>query len=558
MATQMLKPKCPYCNKLVHEKGRDTFGNELWISLECGHTIIQDALVSTEVNIVSSDGKRPFPFQMEDVAFLEAADCNGLCNDEPGLGKTVVECILLSRNPALLPALIVVNSGLRIQWFTEIFRWTGIAAQVISKSTEQPFFEFFKIVIVSLDTLRLIRPDVKVESDWDKEKRKMAGKKPRKTTPLWSDETCAQFKHICVDESQRVKNAGSSRTQALRLIAKLANDGKKARVICLSGTPIEKHAGEYFVTLNLVRPEIFNNESTYQLQHCEINKVTGKIGGLKNPTRFRELTKDFIIRHKTDDVAPELPKVFRQFRLADIEGDELEAYIKIVKEFNEYMDDEDLIKTPNGILAFLTRMRHITGVAKVNAAVEFVEEFLLGSEPERKLVIFTQHILAAQLLTAKLSQLCTDGAFAQPLSFHAGLNAYQRVALVEEFKKPGNRIMVASTGASGTGVDGLQEYCHDCLIMERQWNPSTEEQAEGRFRRFQKMTAYADRVNAVYLIAAGTIDDFFTDIVEVKRRNVKQTLDGEEITWDETSLIMQLAGVLKAKGLQKWSLASKF
>jgi len=414
-----------------------------------------------------------------------------------------------------------------------------------------------------MDTLRLLRADCKPSSDHDVIIAQSKGRElPKEPRIIWTDEICAKFKFIVVDESQHIKNPGSSRTKALRKIIAASNDGKKARVICMSGTNIEKHAGEYFMTLNLVRPEIFSNQSQFQIQHCEINPISGKIMGLKNPARFKELTRDFIIRYKREDVLPDLPKVFRQFRLAEMEGNELDAYVKVVKEFQEAMDDPERPMLPTDILGFLSKMRHITGIAKVNAAVGFVEEFLL--ESERKLVIFRHHDIASAALLKKLEKLCKYGdpnvkdgdprakvlnLFNPPLDLHSGLNLDQRSALIDEFRKPENRIAVMSTLAAGEGLN--LQFCSDCLIMERQWNPSKEEQAEGRFPR---PGSEADKINAHYLIAAGTIDDFLTEIVESKRRNVAQTLDGVELEWDEKSLIGELARVLSVKGLKKWSL----
>lgn len=551
MPKTILQTKCEYCGKIAKEVSRDTLGSEIWITLECGHTLMHDALqTEKELEIVSSDGRMLFPFQKHTVEFMEAADCNGMILHEQGLGKTVIACALLKRNwKDLTPCLIVVKSGLRAQWFAELFRWTGQAAQVITSSKELPYFDFFDIILVSIDTLRLLRPDIKVISDWDIVKAEANGRKLEKNRPIrWTDDICARFKSVIVDESQKIKNPGASRTQALRKIVSAANNGQKARVIPMSGTNIEKHAGEFFVTLNLCRPELFPHQSTYQIQHCEINPLSGRIMGLKNPERFRELTKDFIIRYKREEVLPDLPKVFRQFRLAEMEGGELEAYIKIVKEFQEAMEDPERPMIPTDILGFLAKMRHITGIAKVNAALEFVEEFLL--ESERKLVIFLHHQMAGAILMKKLELLCKEGAFAPPLQLHSALNMEQRSATVEEFKEPESRLLVASTMVAGEGLN--MQFCSDCLIMERQWNPSTEEQAEGRFPR---PGSTADKINAHYLIAAGTIDDFLTDIVESKRRNITQTLDGKEIEWDERSLVMELAKVIQTKGLKKWKLS---
>jgi SNF2 family DNA or RNA helicase len=564
MSKTILQKECPFCHKIFKELGRDVFGKDVLILGECGHTLVVPVVESTEYDMVSSDGRRPFPFQIEGVKFLEAAGCNGLLLDEQGLGKTVQECLLLSRNQHLFPALIIVKSGLRAQWFAEIFRWTGRAAQVVTGSRELPLFEFFDIVIVSMDSLRLLRPDVEVVSEYDNAVRVKAGKKPKVNTPVWTDEICSHFKHICVDEGHKLKNPGSKRTMAFRKILAAANGGQKAPLVWMTGTNIEKNADEFFVSLNAVRPEMFYSHASFRLNYVDIDRETGRIGGLKNYEQFKERTKDFIIRRLRADVLPDLPKIFRQFRLAEMEGDELKAYIKIVKEFQEFMD-EDGPHIPTDILGYLAKMRHITGIAKINAACEFVEEFLLeagmsaydynGTEVNapRKIVIFAHHKLAMDILMTRLETLCKEGGYAPPLLLSADLDAMtQRPALIEEFRKPENRIMIASTLASAEGLN--LQFCSDCLIMERQWNPSTEEQAEARFPRPGSTAA---RVNAHYLIAAGTIDDFLTELVEQKRRNVAQALDGKEMTWDEKSLIGELSNALRTKGLKRWNLQGR-
>lgn len=569
MAKTTLTFKCPNpkCGKMGREKDRLEMDGEIWIELECGHTFVKTALNTEDVTITSSDGRSPFPFQMFSAKFMEDADCNGLILHEQGLGKTVIECLLLKRNPDLRPALIVVKSGLRAQWFAEVVRWTGMIPQVITSSKEKPYFDMFDVVIVSIDTLRLLRPDVKEVTAAEVAIATLKGKQVKEKKAVWTDEICARFKHVCVDESQHIKNAGSARTQALRKIVRAANDGNKARVICMSGTNIEKHAGEYFVTLNLVAPMMFPVQAQYYMQDVEMNS-DGEPGGLKNPAWFKEKTKDFIIRYKREDVLPDLPKVFRQFRLAEMEGDELAAYIKVVKEFQQMMDDPEVNVSQTDILGYLSKMRHITGVAKVPAAIRFCEEFLL--ESERKLVVFIHHKQAGAILEGKLRRLCETGnadmalgeksddddsetlkgpIFEPPLYLHSGLTMEQRTQLVEEFKLPGKRIMIASTLASGEGLN--LQFCSDCLIMERQWNPSKEEQAEGRFPR---PGSTADKINAHYLIAAGTIDDFLTEIVEYKRRNVSQTLDGKDIAWEEQSLMVELTDALRTRGLRKWGI----
>lgn len=558
-----LQEKCPYCVKkgkdiVAKEIGRDVIGTDWFILLECGHTLIKPvAKESDEYDMVSSDGYRPYPFQVDGVKFIERNECSGMILDEQGLGKTIQECLLLSRNHHLFPTLIIVKSGLRAQWFSQLFRWTGKAAQVITSGREQPLFEFFDIVIVSLDTLRLIRPDCNPISEVEQERMKARGKRVPSQKPVWSDETCGRFAHICVDESHKIKNPKSSRTKAFQIIAELAGRTKPTRrvpMVMLSGTNIEKHSGEFFVTLNAIRPEMFYDQAQYHKQWCEI--VDGKIGGIKNPERWKEYTSSFIIRRTRDQVMPELPKIQRNFRLVEMEGDELKAYIAVVKEFMKATEDPEVNISQGQILGYLSKMRHITGVAKVNAAVEFVEEFMLETELNRKLVIFLHHKMAGAILMQKLTELCQLGGYEPPLYLSSEVDALKgRPAMVEKFKLPQYKIMVASTLASAEGLN--MQFVQDCLFMERQWNPSTEEQAESRFPRPRPEDPWPAgvKIMANYLIAAGTVDDFFTEIVEGKRRNVKQTLDGEETVWDEKNLLVQLHDTIMKKGLKRWSLS---
>jgi len=550
-----LKTICPSCGADAHEKERYRIGHDTFIDLKCGHTIIGDAMTPDEAEwqryLTEWKGKgfEPFPFQIEGVKFLEEADCNALLLDEQGLGKMIQTCFLLARNKdKLLPALIVCKSGLRAQWFSHLVKLTNLIPQVITSSKEVPHFDLFDIVIVSVDSLRLLRPDVKTISDWDIAIAETQGKELKRKKVVWTDEICSKFNFIAIDESQKIKNPGSARTQALRLVASagMKVKGQKPRIIPMSGTNVEKHAGEFFPTLNLVRPELFPEQRKFIMQHCEV--FDGRVAGLKNPQNFKELTKDFIIRRKRVDVMPQLPRIFRQFRLAELEGGDIEAYVRVMKEFMKDAADCSPGELPSNLLGYLSKLRHITGIAKVNAALEFIEEFMLETEVDRKLAVFLHHQQAGAILLSKLTELCKIGNYNPPLYYHAGLNALtERPAMEARFKEPGNKIMLLSTQAAAEGLN--LQFCSDCLLMERQWNPGTEEQAEGRFPR---PGSTASKINAHYLIAAGTIDDFLTEIVERKRRNVAQTLDGEEMVWDEKNLMAELGRALLTKGIKKW------
>jgi SNF2 family DNA or RNA helicase len=118
----------------------------------------------------------------------------------------------------------------------------------------------------------------------------------------------------------------------------------------------------------------------------------------------------------------------------------------------------------------------------------------------------------------------------------------------QEFKNSNSRVMIASTQAGGVG--GNLQFCSDAIMLERQWNPSKESQAEKRHHRFGQKNA----VVVTYMIATDTIDEYFTELVEQKRAVVGSSLDGDEGSWDEKSLMTELAHILITKGKKSWKL----
>jgi SNF2 family DNA or RNA helicase len=105
-------------------------------------------------------------------------------------------------------------------------------------------------------------------------------------------------------------------------------------------------------------------------------------------------------------------------------------------------------------------------------------------------------------------------------SYTAEMNGAQRDAAVTQFiEDPDCRIFQASTLAAGEGLDGLQRVAEDCILLERQWNPKKEEQAEKRVQRIGAVgTGDSEKkIIAHYILSDGTIDEYFTELVEKKR-----------------------------------------
>lgn len=323
------------------------------------------------------------------------------------------------------------------------------------------------------------------------------------------------------------------------------------KVIALSGTPIKNRINEYFPILNILRPEIFYSpidfERNWVGEYWDGRKR--RKGNLINPKRFQEATKDFIIRRERNEVLPDLPKINRQFHYTDLSAIAEREYKRVVKEFIEFNEErEDSIKSSDRgqILAYLTRMRHIVGKAKIDVTVDFVKDFLFDTD--RKLTIFVHHKDVGELIKEKLISICQQNDCNEPLQLTSDQDALTRNETIMKFKNDQfSRIMIASTLASGEGLN--LQFCSDCIMVERQWNPANEEQAEGRFSRIGSL---ATSISATYMTAIGTIDEFFMKLVENKRKLIKEAMTGEKVNWNESEILSELTQMICKHGRKEW------
>lgn len=520
--SSIVKQTCKECGKIAVEKSRINFGTSKIITLECGHVTAEEVMKEADYSqIVSSDGRSLMHYQIEGIKFLEQADARAILADEQGLGKTVQALALLKlHREKLLPAIIVCPTNVKLQWHHEIIRWCGVQGylcQVIGSGKElaAPGFDIYVTtydLLKNTDAFSIVRGNIKF---------------------------------VIIDECQRIKNHLSGRAKAVQKICYNVE-----HILPMSGTPIKNNAGEYFTILNLVKPRLFPHYAKFIENDCDsFNNGWGyKVGGLRHPEQFHEKTKEFILRRTKAEVLPDLPALMRKFQHVELDRKLNKAYDEALKELDEiyYNDDLDGMQRSSNMLAIMTKMRQITGISKVEQAIEFTTEFLLSCD--RKIVIFVHHHGVMNMLQNQLDSWLADGGFNKSLVMSSALDADARHQMTMKFKNEDYRVMIASTLATGEGLN--LQFCSDAIMLERQWNPANEEQTEGRFHRFGQINP----VSVTYMIASETIDEYFTELVEQKRAIVASTLDNKEIQWDQSSLMSELANILVTKGKKSWKL----
>lgn len=521
------KLKCPTCQGPAETIDTKIVAGVRVNMYKCGHAEMVSQLDHASFDkFVSEDGKKPFKYQIDGALFAIDANARVLIADECGLGKTNQALMTIWSHPnELTKCLVVCKAGLKYQWSAETQRWCGLSWMPQILTGEQDFIlPKVKVCIISFDCLWRFKD---IEGFMKK----------------------GGFKCVILDEVQHIKNGQSKRTNAVREVCRQVD-----HVIALSGTPIKNHAAEYFPVLNILRPDIFRTKSQFEQVFVDTywNGHAFKYGGIKDTAKFERVTKDFIIRRCRADVMPDLPEVMRDFRFSELGPVVEEAYKQTLKEFKQYYnyggaDDSAFVRSSN-ILSYLSKMRHLAGLAKVEPALDYIDDFCHSTD--RKLTIFVHHKDVARCLHDRLSDLCLNDPDAYGMNIitlSSDMSPESRAQAVKDFQATGNRIMIASTLASGEGLN--LQFCSDALIVERQWNPANEEQAEGRFVRIGQA---ASSVNACYLVAVGTVDEFFSELVEKKRAIVANTLDGKEYVWEESNIMKELAEVLAMKGGQKW------
>jgi len=571
-----LQDKCEFCGKVAVMKSEKTIVSPRedqpdlkFIVLECGHTLIKRIPKGTpfysfqmggdekcehtwDKNKCSKCGRfKPFEFQLEGMKFLEAALAvgkGGAVLDEMGLGKTIQAGGVIKFHPELWPVLWHVKSGLKYQFAVFLIDWLGDdhVPQIIETSNDY-LIPGMKHYIIGYDMLvPKVRTNKKtgktITQGFDITKFDHIGGK--KIDGVWTGGN--SIKCIVLDECQQIKNVDSTRTQMVRRVAK----GRK--VIALSGTPWKNRGSELFPMLNMIDDIKFSSEERFKRDWVDYfwQGAFRKEGGLRNIARFKEYTKDLLIRRERTEVMKELPLVNRTKLHVQMDPDTEKVYDDAVEDFVRWYEDEAAAASSMQILGMMAKMRHLVAIAKIPATMEYVDEFV--EDTDRKLVVFAHHQDVQGMLYDGLKEAYgTDkkddkGNIIPKLmpvfKLDASMNGADRFAVQQEFNASPRCIMVASTLAAGEGLN--LQTCSDCVLHERQWNPANEEQAEGRFIRIGQT---ATSVNAVYAQMEGltTIDPQLDGIVEGKRIRFHAGMNkGEFQRWSEDSIVKELADTI--------------
>lgn len=453
------------------------------------------------------EGQNAYPFQTAGVEYaLKTRRC--LIADEMGLGKTI-QALLTIEASGSFPAVVVCPATLKGNWVREInLRLPGRSVTVLSGRTANPrAVKGFDFVVVNYDIL------------------------------AWWTETLAGagFNALVLDESHYAKEAKSKRTKAaIQLAQSIPSTGVR---LCLTGTPILNRPKELVAQLQIldrladvVGADKRNPAGAFLYRYC--GPETVHIGRGKTATTFNgatnlselneKLRRTCYVRRQREEVLG--LKNTRRNQIALSLNGALADYERAEENIIGYIRDElgtaAAIKAARAeILVRLNTLRRLSEVAKINATIEWVNDWL-ESYPTKSIIVFAEHVEAQAALV-----------HAFPGAAHILAGEKDVEAQKEIFQSGKARVIVCSLKAAREGH--TLTAASDVVFTSLGWTPGGLQQAEDRANRIGQV---ADQVYAWQLFAVDTIDEEIARLIEFKRSVSNAVINGEEVDVDDDIL----------------------
>jgi len=424
------------------------------------------------------------PFQRAGVSYLLARK-RAFLADEQGLGKTI-EALATVQAAGAYPAVVVCPASLKLNWLRELERWLPArSVSALSGTRSAPDAPAADITLLNYEIVsaRLAQ---------------LCKLAPRA---------------LVLDESHYCKNAAAKRTQAVqKLSAAIPRDGL---VLALSGTPVTNRPAELISQLRILgRLEDFGSGARFG------QRFRGPDAHLRLHWHLR--ARCFVRRLKAD-VLTQLPAKTRA--VVPVELDNEGEYRLAERDLVAWLRSQplDLRELDAKVAAALraerlvrcNALKLLAARGKLHAALAWIHDFCSAGEP---LVVFAKHREIQRAVLARFPSALHILGEDSPAARDGALRAFQHP------DAPGGSspLIVCSLDVAGHGLTLTRSS--NVAFMELDWTPAKHDQAEDRCHRIGQQ----DAVNAYYLLAADTIDETISTLLERKRALIGAVTDGRE------------------------------
>jgi hypothetical protein len=359
------------------------------------------------------------------------------------------------------------------------------------------------------------------------------------------------FGFVIVDESHYLKTRTAARTQLIVPIVKRA-----AHAVLLSGTPALARPVELYPQITAVcapgdQDRFGANFTAFTKRYC--NARRGRFGwdvsGCSNLDELSDKLRHVMVRRRKAAVLTELPPKTKRRVPIELSGQaatELKRCMEHLRKMGGALrllneggagggggvsggagrsSDSQALSVRNEHRRALMEAFQLTGQAKLKGVREYVEQFLLGSDPEDKVIIFAHHIAVLdgieEGLASHRGNKKKKGARISWMRIDGSTPHSERTANARTFQTdPKCRVALIGMLAGGIGIT-LTAAAH-VFFAELHWTPGVLAQAEDRAHRIGQTR----NVQVHYLIGRNSLDDSLWRKIVSKVSVVSEALEG--------------------------------
>jgi len=435
--------------------------------------------------------------------FVQDYQLGACLADDMGLGKTLQTlAMLLERQESEASqgaaSLLVLPTSLVYNWMAEARKFTPSLRLLVYTGTYRDKnvtqFADYDVVLTSYGIVRL---DTELLASY-------------------------HFDYVILDESQAIKNPGSTTAQAVRQL-------RARHRLILTGTPVENSTMDLWSQMSFINPGLLGTQAFFRK---EFVKPIEKHQDEGRTRKLHALIKPFVLRRHKAQVASELPAKTEHLSYCPLTEEQAQFYEE-TKSFyrNKILESlEGHVPTPAGgtqllLLQGLTRLRQIANHPRLaddtyegeSGKMREILRMLRSVVSEgHKVLVFSQFVQHLSLVRAGLDERQLSYAY---LDGHTR----DRQAEVSRFQQDKNlKIFLISLKAGGVGLNlTAADYV---FILDPWWNPAVEAQAVDRAHRIGQQ-----RPVFVYkFISQGTVEE---KILALQKRKLQ--LVSDLITTDE-------------------------
>ncbi len=473
-------------------------------------------------------------YQIEGIQLMKYFNYNCILADDMGTGKTF-QSLMATKEGSLTPTLILCPASLKINWYKEIKMWIKGSPKIhtLEGRTGNKIPKGTKYLICNYDILYwntdLIIKEFKPKSVIADEAHVLQS--DFTYNGKWYPEYVLKSNEIMIDK--KVYKLPPKVVQAARKIIHPSDDwGGVQHVLPLTGTPLQKHAGDIFNLLNFIDRDRFKNREKFEDFFCikeqGFKKGSLKITGSKNSDILHKLLREnYMIRRTKQEVLPELPKTQKIVLAMPLEPKLQKEYIKAKEDIVQWVLEnkrKNIITTDQERTAKFQTLLQLARYGKLDSVFAYLDNVI--DTTNEKYIIFAYHKDIINAIYDRYKNMAVR-------VFGETSNKDRDKAVVSFQEDKNTRVFVGQLDSASVGLTLTKSS--NVFFVELGWKAHIIAQACDRSNRLGQT---ADSVNAYFFIGNNTIEELVMKKIDSKLETMNQVIDG--IDTEEEDLLTYL------------------